>query len=117
MFANACIHAEDDLINASFDLMGFLAAKMKIVLSLTLGSGDNIKEFMKRVDELEDVSLMSSLPSSLSTLAQVLKLTKAIMDQVLQVVTCSSPLLLQIHPYLSYSCFFLFLFFFFVKNL
>ena len=63
---------------------------MKIALSLVPGSGDNIKEFMKRVDD--DVSRMSSLPgpSSLSTLGQVLRLTKAIMDQVLKVVHLSS---------------------------
>ena len=61
-----------------------LAAKMKIACSLIPGSGDIIKEFMKRVDD--DVSHMRSLPSSLSTLGQVLKVTKAIMDRVSQVV-------------------------------
>ena len=61
---------------------------MKIAFSLTPGSGDNIKEFMKRVDD--DVSHMSSLPSSLTTLGQVLKSTKAIMDQVSQVVPMSN---------------------------
>ena len=84
MFANARIHAEDDLLDTSFDLTGSLAAKMKIVLSLIPGSDDHIKELLKRVDE--DVSLMGSLPSSLSTFVQVLKLTKDIMDQVSQVV-------------------------------
>ena len=87
MFANACIHAEDDLPDTSFDLTdkeGILAAKMKIVLSRISGSGDNIEEFMKKVND--DASLMSSLPRNLSTLGQVLKLTKAIMDRVSQVV-------------------------------
>ena len=59
---------------------------MKIVLSLSRisGSVDNIEEFMKKVDD--DVSVMSSLPSNLSTLGRVLKFTKAIMDQLSQVV-------------------------------
>ena len=86
MFANACIDAEDDLLDTSFDLTdkkGILAAKMKIVLSRISRSVDNIEKFMKKVDD--DVGLMSSLPSSLSTLGQVLKLTKAIMDQFSQV--------------------------------
>ena len=91
MFANAHIHAEDDLLDTSFDLTnkeGILAARMKIVLSRISGSGDNIEAFMKRVDD--DVSrLMSSLPSNLSTLGQVLKLTKTIMDQFSQVVHLS----------------------------
>ena len=85
---DACFHAEDDLLDTSFDLTGFLAAKMKIVLSLIPGSGDNIEEFMKRVDD--DIGLMGSLPSNLSTLGQVLKSTKAIMDQFSQVVHLSS---------------------------
>ena len=89
MFVTACIYAEDDLLDTSFDLTdkkGILAAKMKIVLSRVSGSGDNIDEFMKKVDD--DVSLMNSLPSNfkLLTLVQVLKLTKAIMDQFSQVV-------------------------------
>ena len=87
MFANACVHAEYNLLDTSFDLTdkeGIVAAKMKIVLSLIPGSGDDIKDFMKRVDD--DVSHMSSLPSCLSTLLQVLKSTKAIMDRVSQVV-------------------------------
>ena len=91
MFANTCMHAEDDLLDTSSDLTdkeGILAAKMKIDLSRISGSGDNIEEFMKKVDD--DVSLMSSLPSNLSTLGQVLKLTKAIMDQFSQVVHLSS---------------------------
>ena len=66
------------------DKEGIVAAKMKIVLSLIPGSGDDIKDFMKRVDD--DVSHMSSLPSSLSTIWQILKSTKAIMDRVSQVV-------------------------------
>ena len=62
---------------------------MKISFSLIPGSDDNIKEFMKRVDD--DVSHMNSptLPSSLSTLGQVLKSMKAIMDKVSQVVHLS----------------------------
>ena len=91
MFANACIHAEDNLLDTSVELTDkgvVLAAKMKIALSLIPGSGDNIKEFMKRVDD--DVGHMSSLPSSLLTLGQVLKATKAIMDQFSQVVHLSS---------------------------
>ena len=91
MFANACIQAEDSLLDTSFDLTdkkGILAAKMKIVLSRISRSddSDNIEEFMKKVDG--DVSLMpvSSLPSNLSTLGQVLKSTKAIMDQFSQVI-------------------------------
>ena len=93
MFANGSIHAEDGSIDTSVELTDkgvVLAAKMKITLSLIPGSGDNIKEFMKMVDD--DVSHMSSLPvpSSLSTLGQVLKLTKAIMDRVAQVVHLSS---------------------------
>ena len=90
-FDNACVHAEDNLLDTSFDLMdkkGILAAKMKIALSRISRSGDsdNIEEFMKKVDD--DVSLMpvSSLPSNLSTLGQVLKSTKAIMDQFSQVI-------------------------------
>ena len=86
-------HAEDDLLDTGFDLMdmeGVLAAKMKIFLSRISGSVDNIEEFMKKVDD--DVGRMSSfsLPSNLSTLGQVLNLTKAIMDQLSQVVPLSS---------------------------
>ena len=92
MFANASIHAEDDLLDASVELTDKgvdLAAKMKITFSLIPGSDDNIKEFMKRIDD--DVSHMNSpsLPSSLSTLGQVLKSTKSIMDKVSQVVHLS----------------------------
>ena len=57
---------------------------MKIALSRVSGSGGGIEEFMKKVDN--DVSRTSSLPSNLSTLGQVLNLTKAIMDQFSQVV-------------------------------
>ena len=96
MFANVCqIHAEDGLLDTSFQLTdkeGILAAKMKIALSPISGSGDdNIEEFMKKVDD--NVNLMSSLPSNLSTLStlgQVLKLIKTIMDQFSQVVYLSS---------------------------
>ena len=87
MFVHAFMHhAEDDLLDTGFDLTdmeGVLAAKMKIFLSRISGSVDNIEEFMKNVDD--DVSLMGSLPSNLSTLGQVLKLTKAIMDRFSQV--------------------------------
>ena len=79
-------HNEDNLLDTSFELTDkgvVLAAKIKIAFSLIPESGDNIKEFMKKVDN--DVSLMSSLPSSLSTLGQVLISTKAIMDQVSKV--------------------------------
>ena len=92
MFSNASFHAEDDLLlDACFELMDMgvvLGAKMKIAFSLI--PGDNIEEFMKRIDD--DVRNLSSLPStsSLSTLGQVLKSTKAIMDQVSQVVHLSS---------------------------
>ena len=87
MFANTCAHAEYNLLDTSFDLTdkeGIVSAEMKIVLSLIPGSGDDIKDFMKRVDD--DVSHISSLPSSLSTIWQILKSTKAIMDRVSQVV-------------------------------
>ena len=70
------------------DKEGILSAKMKIVLYRISGPVDNIEEFMKKVDD--DVSLMSSLPSNLSTLGQVLKFTKAIMDQLSQVVHLSN---------------------------
>ena len=91
MFANAYIHAEDYLLDTCFELTDngvVLAAKMKITLSVIPGSGANIKEFMKKVDD--DVSRMSSYPSSFSTLGQVLKSTKDIMDQVSKVVHLSS---------------------------
>jgi hypothetical protein len=94
MFDNVCVHAEDILLDIKFDLTdkkGISAAKMKIVLSGISRSGDsdNIEEFMKKVDE--DVNRMSSLPSTkLSTLGQVLKSTKAIMDQFSKVVHHSS---------------------------
>ena len=88
----ADILAEDDFIDTSFELTDkdvVLTAKIKIVFSLIPVSDDNIKEFMKRVDD--DISNMKSLsvPSSLSTLGQILKSTKAIMDQVSQVVDLS----------------------------
>ena len=92
MFANASIHAEDDLLDISFDLTdkeGILAAKMKIVLSCISTSGDDIEEFMKEVDnELYD--LKSSLPSNLNNLSileQVLKSIMAIMDHFSQVTS------------------------------
>ena len=90
--------ANDNLLDNSVDLTdreGILAAKMKIVLSPpTSGSDDNIKEFMKKVDD--DVSPMSSLPSNLSILGQVLQLTKAIMDKFSQVVHLSSLNLIKV---------------------
>ena len=99
MFADAFIHAEVDLLDISFDLTdkkGILAAKMKIVLSRISGSVDNVEEFMKKVDD--DVRLMSSLPhNSASTLGQVVKLTKAIMDQFAQVVQFSNLNLITIN--------------------
>ena len=110
MFSNTCVHAEDDLLGTGLDLTGSLAAKMKIALSLIPGSGDNIGEFMKKVDE--DVSHMSSLPSSfskLSVLGQVLKSTKDIMDQFSQVVHISSlslimaDKLIEVIRYIRYS--------------
>jgi hypothetical protein len=63
---------------------------MKIVLSHISGSGDNIEEFMKKVDD--DLSRMRSLslPSNLSTLGQVLKFTKSIVDQFSKVAHLSS---------------------------
>jgi hypothetical protein len=73
------------------DKKGIPAAKMKIVLSRISGPGDNIEEFMKKVDD--DVSLtqgLGSLPSNLSTLGQVLTLTKTVVDQFSQVVHLSS---------------------------
>ena len=62
MFNNASIHAEDDsdLPDTSFELTDkgvVLAAKMKIAFSLIPGSGNNIKEFMEKVDD--DISHMS----------------------------------------------------------
>ena len=94
---NTCIHSEDDSLDTSFDLTdkeGILAAKMKIVLSRTSGSVVNhdIEEFMKKVDD--DVGLMNSLPSNLSTLGQVLQLTKPIMEQFSQVDLSSLNLIL-----------------------
>ena len=77
MFTNASIHAEGGLLDTILELTDICVvflAKMKITFSLLPGSGDNIKELMKRVDD--DVSHMSSLPTSLSTLAQVLKSTR-----------------------------------------
>jgi len=59
---------------------------MKIVLSRISGSVDDIKEFMKKVDA--DVSHLSSndtVPSTISTLGQVLELTKTIMDKLSKV--------------------------------
>ena len=90
MFAYTCIHAEDDLLDTSFDLTdkeGIVAAKMKIALRIS-GSVDNIKEFMKKVDD--DVGLMSSLPRNLSTFGQILNLTKNIIDKISQVGGLSS---------------------------
>ena len=60
---------------------------MKIVLHIS-ESVDNIEEFMKKVDD--DIDLMSSLPRNLSTLGQVLKLTKNLIDKISQVGHLSS---------------------------
>jgi hypothetical protein len=91
MFVKAWIHAEGDLlVDISFDLTDkedIVVAKMKILLSGISGSVDNIEEFLKKIDD--NVIRMSSLPSNLSTLGQigqVLKSTKAIMDQFTKVV-------------------------------
>ena len=62
--------------------------RMKMILSLIPGSDDNIGKVMKRVND--GVHLMSSVPSNLLTLGQVLKLTKAIMDKSSQVGLFSS---------------------------
>ena len=101
MFANVSIRAEDDLLDTDFGLTDkgvALTTKIKITLSLIPESGDNIEEFMKKVDD--DVGRMSSfsLPSNLSTLGQVLNLTKAIMDQFSQVVFLSSLNLILANP-------------------
>ena len=91
MFANACIHTEDDLLDTRIDLTdkkGILASKMKIVLSHISGSGDNIEESLKKVDD--DVGPMSGLPSKLSTPLQILISTKDIVDKFSQVVHFSS---------------------------
>jgi len=59
---------------------------MKIALSPTSESDDDIKEFMEKVDA--DVSRLSSNDAVLSTasaLGQVLQVTKIIMDQISQV--------------------------------
>lgn len=96
MFYNACIHAEDDSLDTSVDLTGkegVRAARMKIVLSRCDGNIDS-EEFKKKVDD--DVSLMSSLPSNLSTPGQISKLTKTIMDQFSQVVGLSSLNLIKV---------------------
>ena len=59
---------------------------MKIALSPTSESDDDIEEFMKKVDA--DVSRLSSndaTSSTVSALGQVLQVTKTIMDQISQV--------------------------------
>jgi hypothetical protein len=60
---------------------------MKIILSRISGAGDIEKEFIEKVD---DDANFTSLPSGLSTLVQILKLTKAIMALVSKVVHLSS---------------------------
>ena len=60
---------------------------MKMALFCNSRSGDDIEEFMKKVDD--DVGRMSGLPSNVSTLGQILKLTKAIMDKISQVIHLS----------------------------
>jgi len=59
---------------------------MKIALSRISGSVDDIKEFMEKVDA--DVSRLSSndaVASTVSTLGQVLELTKTIIDKLSKV--------------------------------
>ena len=59
---------------------------MKIALSPTSESDDDIEEFMKKVDA--NVSRLSSndaASSTVSALGQVLQVTKTIMDQISQV--------------------------------
>jgi len=59
---------------------------MKIVLSPTSESDEDINKFMEKVDA--DVSRLPSndaVASTISTLGQVLKLTKTLMDQLSQV--------------------------------
>jgi hypothetical protein len=59
---------------------------MKIVVSPTSESDDDIKRFMEKVDA--DVSRLPSndaVATTVSTLRQVLTLTKNIMDQLSQV--------------------------------
>jgi len=62
-----------------------IPAKMKIVLSRISGSVDDIKGFMEKVDA--DISRLSSnaVTSTVSTLGQVLELTKTIMDKLTKV--------------------------------
>ena len=89
MFVSASIHAEDGFLDIGVDLMdkdGIFAAKMKIFLSCISRSSDDIEEFMKKVD----FEVGRSLPSISRTLGQVLKFTKAIMDQFSQVVHLSN---------------------------
>ena len=93
MFGNASIRSEDDFLDTSLELTDkgvVLTVKIKIAFSLIPGSDDYIKEFMKRVDDDANHMNSLSLSSSLSTLGQVLKTTKAIMDKVSQVVHFSS---------------------------
>ena len=90
-----------------------IPVKMKIVLSRISGSVDNIKEFMEKVDA--DVSRLSSnaVTSTVSTLGQVLELTKTIMDKLTKVqYSISMPIDLHIksadrgdqaHPILNAS--------------
>jgi hypothetical protein len=63
---------------------------MKILLSDISGSVDNIEEFLKKADD--NVGRMGSLPSNLTLgqIGQVLKSTKAIMDQFTKVVHLTS---------------------------
>ena len=65
MFAYASIHAEDYLLDISFELkdksvVQATAAKMKIAFPVTSGPGDNIIEFMENF-----VSHLRSLASHL----------------------------------------------------
>ena len=62
---------------------------MKIALSRISGSVVNLEKFMKMVDDDVQLGLMRSLPNNLSTLGQIVKLTKAIRDRFLKVVHLS----------------------------
>jgi hypothetical protein len=61
-------------------------AKMKIHLSSISASVDGIKEFMEKVDaDVRRLSGNDAVAGTVSTLGQVLQVTKTIMDQVSQV--------------------------------
>ena len=77
-------------LDATFDLTDTkgtpIPAKMKIVLSPILKSDDYIKKFMEEVeDDLSRLPKHDAVANTVSTLGQVLKFTKTIMDQVSKV--------------------------------